>query len=98
VKLSSLSSIVPSLRMCGGLPLRSGAYTFIVCYAVIALPFALLRAKSGHVARNSYNFSVGKPERKATFVRLSRRWGDNIKTDLAGTGYGDGGLGSNCSG
>jgi hypothetical protein len=46
---------------------------------------------AGHVARieegrNVYRVLVGKPERKRPLERPRRRWEDEIKMDLRGTG------------
>jgi hypothetical protein len=46
----------------------------------------------GHVAllgaeRNAYRILVGKPEGKRPLVKPRRRWVDNIKMDLRGTGW-----------
>jgi hypothetical protein len=38
--------------------------------------------------RNAYKTLVGKPEGKRPFGRPSRRWEDNIKTDLREIGFG----------
>jgi hypothetical protein len=38
--------------------------------------------------RNAYRILVGKPERKRSLGRPRRRWVDNIKIDLRGTGWG----------
>jgi hypothetical protein len=47
---------------------------------------------TGHVAsmgetRNTYNISVGRPERKRSLGRFRRRWEDNIKMDLRKIGW-----------
>jgi hypothetical protein len=47
---------------------------------------------AGHVARigkkrNAYKILVGKPEGKRPLGRPRRRWVDNIKIDLRGTGW-----------
>jgi hypothetical protein len=47
---------------------------------------------AGHTARmrekrNAYRTLVGKPERKRPLGRPRRRWVDNIKMDLRGTGW-----------
>jgi hypothetical protein len=38
--------------------------------------------------RNAYKILVGKPEGKRPLERPRRRWMDNIKMDLRGTGWG----------
>ena len=49
---------------------------------------------AGHVARlgegsGVYRVLVGKPEEKRPLGRISRRWENNIKTDLQEIGFGD---------
>jgi hypothetical protein len=51
---------------------------------------------AGHVAgmgeeRKVYSVLVGKPEGKKPFGRPRRRWEDEIRMDLGGTGWGGGG-------
>jgi hypothetical protein len=47
--------------------------------------------------RNTYNILVGRPEGKRSLGRPRRRWDDNVKMDLRGTGFAGCGLDSSGS-